>query len=369
MHIWICTCLIWLVAVYPGVAESFRIAAYNVSLGRKGPGLLLSDLEKGKDEQIIAVQKIIATVSPDILLLSDFDFDLGNVALNLFADQIGNATTPYPYRIALMPNSGRPSGLDLDGDGRPGGPGDAFGYGGFSGSHGMAILSRYPIDMLDMRDFSAILWKDLPGATMPTVGGEPFGGVDVQAARRLSSVGHWDVPVSLPGGNVLHLFASNPTPPVFDGPEDRNGLRNRDEIRFWSLYIDDLGNDVLFVVLGDLNADPIDGEGAHDAVRGLLAHPRIQDPRPSSKGAYEAASRQGGANGQQSGDPHLDTVDWRDTSGGPGNMRVDYVLPSRTLKVHASGVFWPAVGERDHDLVGPDGATGSHHRLVWVDVE
>ena len=52
----------------------------------------------------------------------------------------------------------------------------------------------------------------------------------------LSSKSHWDVPVRI--GNVtLHLLASHPTPPAFDGAEDRNGRRNHDEIRFWSDYL------------------------------------------------------------------------------------------------------------------------------------
>ncbi len=42
----------------------------------------------------------------------------------------------------------------------------------------------------------------------------------------------------LVGKTTLHLLASHPTPPAFDGPEDRNGRRNHDEIRFWNDYLD-----------------------------------------------------------------------------------------------------------------------------------
>jgi hypothetical protein len=45
-------------------------------------------------------------------------------------------------------------------------------------------------------------------------------------------------------------------------------------------------------------------------------------------------------------------------------MRIDYVLPSATLKVVACGVFWPAPGQDGHDL-----ADVSDHHLVWLDVE
>ncbi len=350
------------------LAEPIRIATYNVSLGRKGPGLLLRDLEKGADDQIRVVQQIIARAAPDILLMNDFDYDHGNVALNLFADQLAEIGVALPYRFALRPNAGWQTGLDLDGDGRTGGPGDSQGYGEFSGSQGMALLSRFAIDVEGVQDFTPLLWNDLPGAIMPASSSADA----VSDIQRLSSKGHWVVPVRLPDGRVLHLFAVHATPPVFDGPEDRNGLRNRDEIRFWSLYLNGMitpgAKSTRFVILGDLNADPMDGEGAKTAIRALLAHPLINDVQPQSNGAKAASSRQGGPNTTHSTDPGLDTVDWDETRV-PGNMRVDYVLPSADLKVLGAGVFWPAPGEEGFDLVGSNGDVGSHHRLVWIDIE
>lgn len=208
--------------------------------------------------------------------------------------------------------------------------------------------------------------------------GANFFAPEVTDIYRLSSKSHWDVPVSLPNGRVLHVFASHPTPPVFDGPEDANGLRNRDEVLFWKHYIDGavVGDDTgaqtsftgkYFAVLGDLNADPLDGDGRHDGIQVLLNHPRLQDPRPRSDGAREAAQDQGGANATHQGDPALDTADWRDT-GGPGNLRVDYVLPSSNLVVTASGVFWPTKEKAGAKLIGSGKAVSSDHRLVWVDI-
>ena len=46
-----------------------------------------------------------------------------------------------------------------------------------------------------------------------------------------------------------------------------------------------------------------------------------------------------------------------------GNLRVDYVLPCRELRVDDAGVFWPA-GSEDADAL----VTVSDHRLVWIDV-
>ena len=43
---------------------------------------------------------------------------------------------------------------------------------------------------------------------------------------------------------------------------------------------------------------------------------------------------------------------------------LDYVLPSRGLKVIGCGVFWPASDETGHELTD-----ASDHHLVWVDIE
>jgi len=317
---------------------------------------LLRDILSGKDKQVLAVVDVIKQVSPDILLLNGFDYDAGDAALGAFADLLGD----YPYRFALRPNTGMQTGLDMDGDGRVGGPRDAQGYGRFAGQGGMAVLSRYPVAAEQAQDFSTLKWAEFPGAVLPSIDGKPFPSKQALETQRLSSVGHWVVPVVLPEG-VINLMAFHAGPPVFDGPEDRNGKRNHDEVRFWNAYLDGgLGTQPAhgpFVILGDANQDPLDGEGLKDAIRGLLAHPLLQDPLPKSKGAVVAAQEQGGANASHQTDPALDTVDWKDTPA-PGNMRVDYVLPSKDLQVVGAGVFWPT---------GDAGA--SRHHLVWVDVE
>ncbi len=292
-----------------------------------------------------------------MLLLNGFDYDAGGVALTAFADLLND----YPYRFALRPNTGMQTGLDMDGDGRIGGARDAQGFGRFAGYGGMAILSRFPLDTDHVQDFSGLNWADFPDALLPTKDGKPFPSPQAVAAQRLSSVGHWVVPVKLPEG-VINLMTFHAGPPVFDGPEDRNGKRNHDEVKFWSVYLDGgLGTPQAngpFVILGDANQDPQDGEGLKDAIRGLLANPLVQDPQPKSKGAVLAAQEQGGANANHLTDPALDTVDWKDTPA-PGNLRVDYVLPSRDLQVAGAGVYWPADGGTD---------VASRHRLVWVDL-
>jgi len=178
-------------------------------------------------------------------------------------------------------------------------------------------------------------------------------------------------------GRTFHFLVCHPTPPVFDGAEDRNGQRNHDEIRLWVEYIsnqcdwlyDDQGvtgglaEDQLFVIAGDLNADPIDGDSADNAIGQLLQHKRVQaDSIPTSSGGKHFAAADGLANLKHQGDPANDTANFSDRT--VGNVRIDYVLPSTGLVISNQGVFWPAPGEAGDDL-----AKASDHRLVWVDVE
>ena len=171
-------------------------------------------------------------------------------------------------------------------------------------------------------------------------------------------------------------------PPVFDGPEDRNGRRNHDEIRFWADYVtpgaagyihDDQGRrgglrpGASFVIAGDLNADPLDGDSVPGAAQQVLDLPRVvTDVTPESDGAVEASERQGGTNVDHRGDPRFDTADFADTE--PGNLRVDYVLPSRPLRILDAAVFWPRADDPLFRLVGDFPFPSSDHRLVWVDV-
>ena len=116
-----------------------------------------------------------------------------------------------------------------------------------------------------------------------------------------------------------------------------------------------------FVILGDANLDPLDGDGRGDAMHALLADPHLQDPAPTSSGAFAAALLP--VNAGHRGEPGRATAVW-DKPGQPGALRVDYVLPSADLNVVGGSVFWPSPDEADAALV--DGA--SRHRLVWVDV-
>jgi hypothetical protein len=241
----------------------------------------------------------------------------------------------------------------------------------------MLVLSRFPIDTSSARTFRRFLWRDMPGALRPVnPDGSPYYPDETWNRLRLSSKSHWDLPLKI-DGRIVHLLASHPTPPAFDGPEDRNGRRNHDEIRLWADYIDParsaylvddtgqrggLAENALFVIAGDLNADPVDGGSRDNAILQLLDHPRVDsDCQPRSDGAVQASRQQGQANDSHRGDPAMDTADFSDAR--VGNMRADYVLPSVGMELIDCGVFWPM-----EDAPGYRASTFSDHRLVWIDV-
>ncbi len=348
----------------PLSADTIRVATFNVELSRDGPGVLLRDILKNEDADIRLSAEIIAQMKPDVLLITGFDFDHDGHALATFADLVAGHGHNLEHRFTSLPNTGIQSGSDLDGDGRLGGPRDAFGFGEFAGQGGMAVLSVHPIRNSDFRELTSLTWSSVPDALI-----DPS---EYPNTRRLSSVGHWILPIDLPDGEIFDLLAWHATPPVFDGPEDLNGRRNHDEAAVWIRYLNgDLVEEPqsrAFVLIGDANLDPADGDGRNEAINALLSHPRVQDPEPKSAGGREDALADGGINVDHLGDPSLDTADWRDGPGDPGNLRVDYVLPSTDWRVLDAGVFWPAPDEPGRRLLGDDGNGASRHRLVWVDL-
>ncbi|MDO5612026.1 MAG: endonuclease/exonuclease/phosphatase family protein [Paracoccus sp. (in: a-proteobacteria)] len=373
----------------PASAETVRFATYNASLNRASEGELRRDMESGSHAQIAAVSEVIQRIAPDILLINEFDYDPG--VETLFAQNYlarpqnvsgmgPTAGISYDYSFVAPSNTGIATGFDLDKDGSIGGGNDAFGFGLFPGQYGMAVSSRHEILTDRIRTFQTFRWADMPGARLPVnPDGSPFYTAEEQDILRLSSKSHWDVPIRI-GDSVVHFLVSHPTPPSFDGPEDRNGLRNADEIRFWADYIsgadyiyDDAGvrgglaSGALFVIAGDQNADPHDGDSVDSAINQLLFHPLIDAAMPPrSEGGAEAAALQGGANLTHSGDPAEDTADFADTA--PGNLRVDYVLPSHGLAVQEAGVFWPPRADPLSVLTGEYPFPTSDHRPVWIDV-
>ncbi|MEU3269416.1 endonuclease/exonuclease/phosphatase family protein [Saccharomonospora sp. NPDC006951] len=366
-------------------AGPVRFATFNASLNRAEEGGLLADLSTPDDPQARKVAEVIQRNRPDVLLINEFDYVPGNAAVDAFRDnylavgQRGARPVDYPYAFTAPVNTGVPTGFDLDRDGTADGGNDAHGFGDFEGQYGMLVLSRHPIDTGEIRTFRQFRWADMPGATLPddpaTEEPADWYSPEILDVLRLSSKSHWDVPVVV-GRRTAHFLVAHPTPPSFDGPEDRNGTRNHDEIRFWADYVTPGRGDYIyddegergglrpgerFVIAGDYNADPHDGDSVEAAATMLLSSPRVHDTKPASAGAAIAARQQGGANTGHEGSPWLDTADFGDEN--PGNLRVDYVLPSRGLPVFGSGVFWPVPGSPLARL-----NDASDHHLVRVDL-
>lgn len=373
-----------------GREANVRVATYNTSLFAESAGGLIRRLEAG-DPDARKIAAVLQRMRPDIVLLNEFDYDPQGRAADVFqrdylqVPQVeGARALHYPHRYLAPVNTGVPSGLDLNGDGATGGQGraggdDAWGYGLHPGQYGMLVLSRHPIDEAGVRTFQRLRWSAMPGARPPLdpTTGRAWYPPQVWTQLRLSSKSHWDVPIRTPAG-VVHLLASHPTPPVFDGPEDRNGARNADELRLWREFLsnppdarnwlcDDQGRcggltpGVRFVIAGDLNNDPVDGDGRHEAIAALLDHPRVlRHAPPRSEGAVEIARQYALAGIHHRGDPANATGDFGPNT---GTLRLDYVLPSVGLRVEASGVFWPSSGSADAAI-----ADGSDHRLVWIDL-
>ena len=308
---------------------------------------MLQALQRADDPSILAVVDVMKALDADILLITNIDYDARGDGLDALGQLTEKAGLAYPYRLALRPNNGIGSGLDLDGNGRFGEARDALGYGRFAGEAGMALLSRFPIVAEHVRNLNDIPWVSIAGNHAPS---------GTTANLPLSSSGHWIVPIQLPGGAEVTILAFYATPPVFDGPEDRNGRRNADETALWSWLLAgrlrEPAPSAPFIIMGQSNLDPVDGEGRRDAISALLTNPVLQDVEPRGTALRQDIN--------QRGDAALDTA-FYDKIGG---LRVEVILPSADLKVTASGVLWPP----EDDPLATRLKIASRHHPVWVEI-
>ncbi|MBL8761757.1 MAG: endonuclease/exonuclease/phosphatase family protein [Phycisphaerae bacterium] len=374
-----------------------RVATFNVE------DLRTSDLKSADQPRLKKLAEVIQRLRPNIIFLNEIAYDgegypdapagesPGRNAARFAELYLGVAQAPdvsaLKFRAFMAPvNTGVSSGFDLDNDGKTvaefppppesdaaGNPSrqtaegraygnDCWGFGTFPGQYGMALLVDERLEILGehVRTFRLMPWAYVPGAMLPkTADGGAWFSEEELKYMRLSSKSHWDVPVRLPNKSVLHVLCSHPSPPAFDGAEKRNATRNHDEIRFWADYIDNSGALVddasqpgglwegsMFVIVGDLNADPDEGASIDNPIGLLLKHAKIN------------------ASVTPIADVPVLGLDVDDTSS--FKMRVDYVLPSRAIAVTKAGVWRRAPGA---------GASGdehgkfpSDHYPVWADV-
>ncbi|MFK7884011.1 MAG: endonuclease/exonuclease/phosphatase family protein [Phycisphaerales bacterium] len=359
--------------------ETLRIATYNIEDVRS------ADLTNPDHPRLARVAAVIRDIDADIILINEIASDQSepNQTGPLQNGQrFANTFLAGDYTaVTLRSNTGIPTGHDLNNDGQivsnhppvapmsaDGSPprqtadqraygSDAHGFGTFPGQYSMALLVKtgYSILSSGIHTFRLFKWSDLPNATNPTnLDGSTWYSPDEWADLRLSSKTHAIIPVRTPNGSIIHCIVSHPTPPAFDGPERRNKLRNRDEIRLLRAIIDaepwlrdDKGQPITpsdvfnAVVMGDLNADPTDGSSEGDPIGHLLASENMaEDPTPR-------ATRR------------IDGLDGTDTA--KFGLRVDYVLPSRDLSTLRSGVWRPDPANAH--------AYPSDHFPVWADVK
>lgn len=366
-----------------------RVATYNIEDVRS------EDLVRPSHPRLLRIAQEIRELRPDIILLNEIAFDRpapadGTAGLNAqrfidaYLSREGNSDSSAVRYSAIMPppNTGLLSGFDLDrngetvsttpvlpsgsGDGKAGPQtpegraygGDSWGFGMFPGQYGFAVLvsTRFEILQDEVRTFQNFRWSSLPDPLRPIdpITGESWYDDATWQVFRLSSKTHVDVPVRLDSETVLHILASHPTPPAFDGQEGRNKRRNHDEIRFWNYYLDDaefliddqgrtggLDRNDYFVIVGDLNADPDEGDSIDDPIGTFLFnHDRVNgDFVPVADAEIEGLDSD-------------DTARW--------GLRVDYVLPSTNIVVKRGGVH-------RHSFSADEAP--SDHFPVWLDLE
>ena len=369
-------------SVTPTATTKLRVATFNVSMEalnyiKRSPnsspnvsGNELTQALKQNNQQIKNIAEIIQRVNPDIILLNEFDRvnnqheNIRYFIKNYLAKAQNDQTAiNYPYFYQGPVNTGvKVNNINND-------KSITHGFGYFEGHFGMVLLSKYPIDYNTIKTFQFFKWRDMPNALKPISPetNQPWFSDSVWNELRLSSKSHWDIPINI-HGKEIHILASHPTPPVFDGPENRNGNRNHDEIRFWRDYIDNtqanyiyddggkkggLSPNKPFVILGDQNASSVEGDAINSGIKSLLTNNKLQDPMPTSIGGELYRTDNNNAK--------YHTAYW--------GMRADYVLPSALdFTIKNSGVFWPQKKDETYRLI-KDRAASSDHRLVWVDLE
>ena len=346
-------------------------------------GQLVSDLSTPDNAQAKAVAEVIQRTDPDVVLLNEFDYVEGGAAVDLFRDNYlevaaqrcrCRSSTPTPSSHPSTPVSRAASTSTTTAPSvavtTPSGSGCSRASTAWSSSP--STRSRPTA----VRTFQKFLWKDMPGNVLPTSWYSP----QEQDILRLSSKSHWDVPspsASAPSTSWLRTRRRRPstvrrtataaatTTRSASGPTTSRRARVATSTTTQGAR-GGLNPSESFVILGDYNADPADGDSYDGAIHQLLGNRRIVDPQATSEGAVEAARLQGGANLTHEGDPKYDTADFAD--GAPGNLRVDYTLLSRSFTVRDAGVFWPVLADPLSRLTGVFPFPTSDHRLVWADV-
>ena len=309
-----------------GQRDTVRFSTFNASLNRATAGGLAADLsdpdaDTGPVRQAHNVAETIQRTRPDVLLVNEFDYD--PAAVDLFRDNFlevghdGARPIDYPYAYVAPSNTGHPERPRPQQQRRRrsgAGGDDAFGFGLFPGQYGMVVYSKYPIDTDAVRTFQTFRWADMPGALLPDDPATPAPADWYSAGRARGlpalvqvALGRADrdrrrdraLPRLAP--DAAHLRRprgpQRPAQPRRDPLLGR--LRRPDRKRAAYVYDDEGGTagwrrGEPFVIAGDQNADPVDGDSVDHAIDQLLqppagprppAHLGRWAPRPSTRAA------------------------------------------------------------------------------------
>jgi hypothetical protein len=338
------------------------------------------------DEQASAAAEVIARFKPDIISINELQFDIqglptasmpgapsgttygnfngnGDDNTKRLADRIAAIDPEATYSNTLLTIGN--SGFYWEGDDLGLDWYILRGWGEWRGRHNTGILSRYPILYDQVRVITDVAWDSLPENNIALMKSET--GIDVPPGFPVFEKSLNVVPVQV-GEQVIYVVLLHPVAPAFD---PINVYRNSDELRALAMFLDGtlpgvepLPEGAKFFVVGDLNADPDEGDSLPGAIQRIIEHPLLAVSYPAGAGTK---GQNGEYNSYLSGCGHDDGT----MVGDPADrwqMQLDYVLPSATIGLAKSSIlFWPDhVSERDDfDL----SCRASDHKFLMVEVE
>jgi hypothetical protein len=337
----------------------------------------------GSDQQASAAAEVIARHAADIVCINEIQYDMVNTPsqgmpgapfaqpggfdggaenATRLADRVRgfDAAVDYTDRLITRGNSGFYwNGDDL---------GQSWyilrGWGEFAGRFNTAVLSRYPILRDQVRVITDVPWESLPENTIAQM--ERDLGFGVPPGFPIFEKSLNIVPVDLGEHGILYLVLLHTVSPAFD---PINPYRNYDELRALRMFLDaelpgvePLPEGARFMVIGDLNADPDDGDGLPGAIQQVLEHPSVVAWFPEGHGTK-------GDNGQYntylSGCGNDDGVVVNPTQ--KFQMQLDYILPSQNIGEPSAGaIFWPDFMAEQDDFALR--CYASDHSYMFADV-
>lgn len=363
-----------------GAARTIRLGHYNIK------ELSTNKLLDNNDGQANAAAEILARFDADILEINEIQYDIagvpnrglpgaaGSPAPGDFADDAQNGqrladrihaadnSVTYTDTLMLLGNSG----FYFEGDDMDVWSYTLRGWGEWEGRFATAVLSKYPILRDQVRVIADFEWENLPDNKIAQMHEE--NGMTLPPHFPLFEKSLNIVPIDV-DGVTLYLVLLHPTasPASFD---PINPYRNFDELRALDLFlrgelpgVEPLPEGALFVVSGDLNADPNDGDGIEGAVDAVVNNPSLIKSYPrgaGSRGYYAQFNTFLGGCGNDDGETVSDPTT-------RFQMQLDYQLPSVTLGAPLRHeMFFPdyQTEREDFDLA----CYGSDHRFLWMDV-